>query len=269
MERKLIIGLISACLGLLSCGVVVLLTGITGWLLISQPGELPKLVKVTPLLRVILPSPIPPSATPVPGLPKSYPTNTPTPLATEQAKVNIPTMTPTASPTILPTNTPDIVAETLGFPLPIGSVNSVTKQGIATKLVIPKLNLDRPIKLALIENQTWQVENLGQAVGHLEGTAPPGSNSNIVLVGHVTISKGVYGPFAGLSLLATGDEVIVYQNEQAYRYQIDSSETVERTAVDVTYPSVTGQITLITCSQWDKAAGRYINRLVVKGHLLE
>ncbi|MCB0168742.1 MAG: hypothetical protein KDI79_31230, partial [Anaerolineae bacterium] len=79
------------------------------------------------------------------------------------------------------------VENALGFSLPVGSVNSITHEGVATRLVIPRLNLDAPVVLSPIENQTWQVDDLGtDKVGHLEGTAPPGSNSNIVLAAHVT-----------------------------------------------------------------------------------
>jgi LPXTG-site transpeptidase (sortase) family protein len=99
--------------------------------------------------------------------------------------------------------------------------------------------VDAPVVLSPIQNQTWQVDHLGQAVGHLEGTAPPGSNSNIVLAGHVTLSAGVYGPFAGLAQLAAGDVVTVYYGDQQFNYLVDDYQTVDRTAVDVTYPSET------------------------------
>jgi LPXTG-site transpeptidase (sortase) family protein len=164
--------------------------------------------------------------------------------------------------------TPEQVEQALGFALPPGSVNSITQEGVATRLVIPKLNLDAPIILSPIEEQTWKVDHLGQNyVGHLEGTAPPGSNSNIVLAAHVTVSAGVYGPFAGLAQLASGDQIYVYYGDQIYEYIVDSHQTVERTAIEVTYPSQTGQVTLITCSNWDDQAGRYVERLVIKGRL--
>jgi LPXTG-site transpeptidase (sortase) family protein len=171
-------------------------------------------------------------------------------------------------------NAPDLasqeVEQQLGFPLPAGSVNSITQEGVATRLVIPKLDLDAPVVLSPIENQTWQVDHLGETyVGHLEGTAPPGSESNIVLAAHVTVSSGVYGPFAGLANLGTGDQVFVYYGDQIYEYVVDGYQTVDRTAVDVTFPSQTGQITLITCTNWDGQEGRYLERLIVKGRLVK
>ena len=123
--------------------------------------------------------------------------------------------------------------------------------------------------IAPIKDQTWDVSHLEQAVGHLEGTAPPGSNSKIVLAGHVTLSAGVYGPFAGLAQLAQGDLIVVYEGDQKFQYVVDGYQTVERTDVQVTHPTDTGQITLITCSNWSRDEGRYQQRIIVKGHLLE
>jgi LPXTG-site transpeptidase (sortase) family protein len=152
--------------------------------------------------------------------------------------------------------------------LPPGSVNSITQEGVGTRLVIPKLNLDAPIILSPLEGESWKVDHLGtDYVGHLEGTAPPGSSSNIVLAAHVTVSAGVYGPFANLAGLSTGDEVYVYEGEQAFKYIIDDYQIVDRTAIDVTYPSEQGQITLITCTNWSSQEGRYIERVVLKGYL--
>ena len=161
------------------------------------------------------------------------------------------------------------VQEVLGFALPAGSVNSVTLEGAATRLVIPKLKVDAPVLLAPIKNQTWQVEQLGQAAGHLEGTAAPGSNSNMVLAGHVTLAEtnGGPGPFYELAQLTPGDALVVYQGEKKFEYVVDSFQTVDRAAVQVTHPTETAQITLITCTNWNKNEGRYADRLVVKGHL--
>ena len=130
------------------------------------------------------------------------------------------------------------------------------------------MNLDSQIVLAPIENKTWKVEHLDQSIGHLEGTAPAGSDSNIVLAAHVTLEGGVYGPFAGIGKLNPGESVYVYNGDQQYEYVIDSHQTVDRTAVEVTYPTDSGKITLITCNTWDEAQGIYTERLVVQGHLV-
>jgi LPXTG-site transpeptidase (sortase) family protein len=130
------------------------------------------------------------------------------------------------------------------------------------------MELDIPVIISPIENQTWKVEHLGkELVGHLEGTASPGDPSNVVLAGHVTIAHNVYGPFAGLGKLEPGDPIIVYAGDQPYTYIVDHYQLVERTAVDIAFPTNSGRVTLITCSNWSDELGAYQERLIVVGHL--
>jgi LPXTG-site transpeptidase (sortase) family protein len=138
----------------------------------------------------------------------------------------------------------------------------------ATRLVIPAMGLDIPVIISPIENQTWQVEHLGKDfVGHLEGTSSPGDPSNVVLAGHVTIAHNVYGPFAGLGELEPGDPITVYAGDRSYTYIVDYRQLVDRTDVQVAYPTDTGRVTLITCSNWSDELGTYQERLIVVGHL--
>ena len=267
MKRKLIaLGIVSP-LFLAVCLAGTLLLGVTGWFILrpeSNPPIIKKIATVGPLLlpEANLPPPAAEDSTQAAG--NSPQVNAPAP----PPQTEIPqAVNPSAAVTDEPSSTPN-VEQALGFALPPNTVNSVTQTGIATRLVIPKLNLDAPVVLAPIENQTWKVDHLGQAVGHLEGTAPPGSNSNIVLAAHVTLAAGVYGPFAGLAQLAPGDAIIVYQGEQAFQYIVDGYQLVDRTSVDVTYPTSSGQITLITCNSWNRDTNRYEQRIVVKGHLV-
>jgi LPXTG-site transpeptidase (sortase) family protein len=146
--------------------------------------------------------------------------------------------------------------------------NSPFPERPATRLVIPAMELDIPIILSPIVNQTWQVDHLGQDfVGHLEGTASPGDQSNVVLAGHVTIAQNVYGPFAGLGELEPGDPIVLYTGDQSYTYVVEYRQLVDRTDVQVAYPTNTAQVTLITCTNWSDELGAYEQRLIVVGHL--
>ncbi len=262
MRRRLIaLGIISPLFLASICVVALLLTCIVFWLFSGQV-EKSKIVQIIPLAPLTTKVALSPTAGSVLNQPTAPPAVEATPeLATETESQ--PAVESEA------TLTSEEVEETLGFDLPAGSVNSINQQGVATRLVIPKLNLDSPILLAPIENLTWKVDHLEQAVGHLEGTAPPGSDSNLVLAGHVTLAAGVYGPFAGLAQLAPGDVIHVYSGQQMFQYVVDGSQTVDRAAVEVTYPSETAQLTLITCNKWNDEQGRYEQRLIVKGHLVE
>jgi LPXTG-site transpeptidase (sortase) family protein len=247
VKRKWIALGITGPLLLAGC-VCLFLAGLTGWWLL-KPEQQAKIIRIAPLA---------PLTTPLANLA----TEVAQPPAAEQPAA--PAVPPPAEAVATAT-----VEAAPNYTLPPGSVNSLTQEGVGTRLVIPRLNLDAPIIFAPLNGQSWQVDHLGQAVGHLEGTAAPGSDSNLVLAGHVTLSASVYGPFAGLGQLTAGDEVIVYEGATPYKYIVDDYHVVDRTAVDVTYPTSTGQITLITCNTWNSEEGRYLQRLIVKGHLVK
>lgn len=191
------------------------------------------------------------------------------PAALEERAVTptLPAATATAAPTATPS--PTRIAASPTPPEPTATLESaVTELGAASRLVVPKLDLDRPVLLSPVVHGAWQVEHLDQAVGHLEGTAPPGANDNFVLAGHVDLATGEPGPFAKLNQLAPGDLIIVYEGNKEFYYIVDAFFTVERTDVEVTYPTKTGQITLITCTNWSETDRKYVGRLIVRGHLI-
>jgi LPXTG-site transpeptidase (sortase) family protein len=272
-----------ALFALTVCMMAIVFVGGAGWLLTGISDETRKETRSQVPLPTIA-NKFTPASTPIAIVETESPPTIEKPTAESTITMDIsPTLTiPVDSePTEIPIEssdevlvdssvaTPDEVTKQLGFHLPVGSINSVTQEGVATRLVIPKLNVDAPVVIAPIRNGTWDVEHLGQTlVGHLEGTAPPGSASNIVLAAHVTLDFNVYGPFAGLSLLEEGDELIVYENDRMFRYEVSRYYVVDRSNVDVAYPSDEPEITLITCSRWNREAGRYLDRLVVKGKLV-
>ncbi len=265
MQRKLItlVGIGGPLLLLFICVAALILTGIAGWWFWSEDGR-------SQIVRIVSLAPLSTPDVAQPAAESSEQTRAESPVVGEAA----PNLEAEANAQSAGTETQSItteeIEETLGFAIPEGAVNSVTNVGLANRLIIPKLNVNAPIVLSPIENQTWKVDHLGQdAVGHLEGTAPAGSDSNVVLAGHITVSAGVYGPFAGLAQLAPGDVVFVYEAGQEFQYIVDGYQTVDRTAIEVTNPSETGQITLITCNNWDHNEGRYLERLIVKGHLVK
>jgi LPXTG-site transpeptidase (sortase) family protein len=237
------------------CGVI-LLIGATGQYMFREPEPQPKPVKIAQV-------PALPTATFVSQVVKS-----PSGLiaaAVDERRVPTDEPAPTATPT--PTDTPTPFPYITATPRPTFTP-IVVQPGVASRLLIPKINVNSPVRFAPIANGTWMVDHLGQSIGHLEGTAPPGADSNMVLAGHVTLSAGVLGPFAELSQLAPGDTIIVYEGAKEHLYVVDYLQTVARTSVEVVYPSESGEITLITCINWSNREGRYSNRLIVKGHLV-
>jgi len=240
------------------CGIALTWLSAIGWIMVrpasktqARPNTSPVILQDTPVAytfedakssTVINIS----SVVELPTSTAAPPTSTPNPTVTSTPT---PSPSPTSTRTPTPTHTPAV-------------------EGLATRLVIPKLDLDQSVLLSPFVNETWQVSHLDHKIGHLEGTAAPGSNSNIVLAGHVTMADGSLGPFANLSNLALGDIVTVYEGEKQFHYIIDGIQIVDRAAVEVLYPSEAGQVTLITCNNWDRESGRYSHRLVIKGYLV-
>jgi len=102
-------------------------------------------------------------------------------------------------------------------------------------LRIPKLRLEVPV-LPGIDDST-----LDRAVGHITGTAQPGTSGNMGIAGHRD------GFFRGLSAIAPGDviEVDTIQGKDVYR--VERTWIVEPTEVSVLGPTPTPSLTLVTC----------------------
>jgi LPXTG-site transpeptidase (sortase) family protein len=197
------------------------------------------------------------------------PAAAPTPAALP-APANGPPAAP-VSPSAAPDAGPPfgVQAEEASMESPIRAGSALPERQ-ATRLVIQALGLDVPVVLSPIVSQTWQVSQLGKDfVGHLEGTASPGDPSNVVLAGHVTLAHNVYGPFAGLGKLQPSDVIVVYVGEQPYTYVVDNRQMVNRTDIQVAYPTRTARITLITCTDWSNELKTYQKRLIVVGHLAQ
>lgn len=107
-----------------------------------------------------------------------------------------------------------------------------------TRIVIPAIDVDALI----VEGDTWEQLKLG--VGHHLNTADPGERGNMVLSAH----NDIYGEiFRHLDDLELGDELIVYAEDQPYRYVITAQQIVEPTEVSVLAPTTKPVATLISC----------------------
>lgn len=201
----------------------------------------------------------------------------PTPLVATAPPVIKTPLPPAATPAIetpealLPTVTPPISFEQGPDQInPAPATPAPAFGEVATRLVIPAIGLDTSVVLAPRQDNSWKVDHLGQIVGQLEGTASPGSGGNIVLAGHYTLleTSGGPGPFYSLRDLIPGDTVLIYQGEEKFEYVINDFQTVDETAAEVTYSTGIPQLTLLTCTQWDRNQGRYVKRFIVNGYLL-
>jgi LPXTG-site transpeptidase (sortase) family protein len=264
------------------------LSEVASTLLKGQPAARPALARPTAspahAARTAMPSPTiaaeadltPPalSAQPPLGAPAGEATSSPELPAAPPIQAPPPADQTPGAPASLAA-TPDAAAPSaaqaagVGLESPIRA-GSAQPERQATRLVIQALGLDVPVILSPIVSQTWQVTHLGKdLVGHLEGTASPGDPSNVVLAGHVTLEHNVYGPFAGLGKLQAGDAIVVYVGDQPYTYIVDKLQMVNRTDVQVAYPTQTARLTLITCADWSNELKAYQKRLIVVCHLAQ
>jgi sortase A len=128
-----------------------------------------------------------------------------------------------------------------------------------THLLIPSINLDTPVVETFV-NDDWRWETAKYAAGYLHGTGLPGDPTNMVMAGHAGFFGGV---FANLYVLAPGDDIFVDAAGWRYRYRMREQQIVWPTEIQVTDPTPTAVLTLITCTNWD------LQRLVVIADLVD
>ncbi|GAB4571324.1 MAG: hypothetical protein Kow0077_07730 [Anaerolineae bacterium] len=139
------------------------------------------------------------------------------------------------------------------------------------EIFIPKLGLGRavPIVNVPLRNRTWDVRDLGQNVGFLQGTtwldeAAGDFGGNTVLAGHIQLTDAIAGPFRDLDLLEIGDSIFIADHGAIYEFQVSEIDVVPPDDVGVTYPTDNQTLTLITCTAWNAFRGVFAERLVVR-----
>jgi len=181
---------------------------------------------------------VPPTETPIPP-PTEAPTYTPAP--------TLPLQPPPMSPTPMPFQ-------------PVGD-RSFYMARLQQQGAIPIIDLP-------LVNGTWDVNSLGHSVGHLQATSWVGVTGNTVLVAHIQLTATDFGPFLRLRQAQIGDIAYVADNGQIYEYEVTNITTVDPTDVEVTYPTVDPELTLITCTGWDNYKGAFLKRFVVTAKLI-
>jgi sortase A len=127
-----------------------------------------------------------------------------------------------------------------------------------TRLMVPAINLDSPIKEVKVIDGVWEVADY--AVGYMHGTALPEQNGNTALAGHAGIRGAV---FRDIGALAPGDDIFLDAGGWRYHYRVRSSTAVWPTQVEILGPTTTPVLTMITCTNWDT------QRLVVIADLVD
>ena len=146
----------------------------------------------------------------------------------------------------------DFMAPRQGMP-----VAPVAADARPTRLVIPAIALDTPVKETFVVDGAWEVAEY--AAGYMHGTALPGEG-NTALAGHAGLRGAV---FRDLPKLAPGDDIYLDAGGWRYRYRVRGATPVWPTQVEVLDPTPTPVLTMMTCVNWDT------QRLVVTADLIE
>jgi sortase A len=122
------------------------------------------------------------------------------------------------------------------------------------RLEVPRLGVDR---IVLAGDQGAA---LAFAPGHVDGTAPPGTDGNTVIAGHRDTV------FAFVGELRLGDEIrVVAPGNRGRRYSVTATEVVHERDTRVLEPTLEPTLTLITCYPLDSTRPRGPLRYVVRG----
>ena len=121
------------------------------------------------------------------------------------------------------------------------------------RLRVPDLGIDR-IVLAGAEGAS-----LAFAPGHVDGTAPPGTEGNVVVAGHRDTT------FTFLGDLRSGSRVELEAPDGRVRsYRVEDSTVVREDQTHVLAPTVRPTLTLVTCYPLDGTRPRGPWRYVVR-----
>jgi LPXTG-site transpeptidase (sortase) family protein len=161
------------------------------------------------------------------------------------------------------------------YPIPTPVITITPQPGAAepdispvVRIVIPGISLDTEVKYVPYDGFTWLINGLRQEVAWMGNTSWPGLGGNTALAGHVTVAGLGNGPFRHLDELLAGEVVILYTEKNMYTYNVRESRVTDDGDMSVTLASENPQITLITCTDWDKETQTYLKRLVVFADLI-
>lgn len=160
------------------------------------------------------------------------------------------------APIAIPSPTPQPAAHTPTAPLrPDGSPYP--------NLFAPTAGISEYIIESYLTEDGWQVDHLGNRIGHLQGTSWVGQGGNIVLAGHVEDSEGRPAVFAQLQEMQVGDPITVTDQDVTHQYQVVEVKTVESDDLSVVLPTPNETLTLITCTNYNFIKGTYEQRIIV------
>jgi LPXTG-site transpeptidase (sortase) family protein len=121
------------------------------------------------------------------------------------------------------------------------------------ELRVPRLGLNA----VFVQGDSPRI--LRHAVGHISETALPGEPGNVVLTAH---RDSFFRP---LRNIRQGDTIEIQTPESEFAYQVDWTEVVSPSDVEVLQPSTENTLTLVTCFPF-YYVGPAPKRFIVRAH---
>ncbi len=248
-----------------------------------------------PLFAVTL-TPSPELPTDVPPVPTEVLTSLPTIPTAAPTSISTPTAVPTSTPVVTeappaPTQTPEPVSEDDPAPAPVilpaaglgapetsalenrGNLDTIfdtlssTPRDSSMQLIIPEMGLSAPIQPVVMAHGYWDIRFIGDSIAWLSETTSPGDLGNSVLVAHVSGASPL-SPFRFLEKLEPGSLVWVDTEQAVYVYEVHEQRVVEPQDTSVLSSGDRSQLTLLTCTDWDKTTNLYLKRRIVTADLI-
>jgi len=129
----------------------------------------------------------------------------------------------------------------------------------ATRLVIPKIEVDAPVVQTPPVGGVWQVADW--SVGHLSTTPNPGVAGNGAFAAHDDIKGEI---FKRIGELAPGDKILMYTRHSLVTYEVTRQLTVDPSNISPLNPTTQPTITLISCAPYWVDTQRLIVQAVEK-----
>ena len=136
-------------------------------------------------------------------------------------------------------------------------------------LEIPRLGVKLNILGVPFDVDNWNLTWLSGNAGWLEGSAFPTHAGNSALTAHAYLADGTVGPFAKLSSLRYGDQIIIHLGGQRYIYEIRQNLRVGPNSMSVLKHEEYSWLTLITCDTYNEKTKDYTYRVAVRAVLVK
>ena len=143
----------------------------------------------------------------------------------------------------------------------------------SASFAIPELEIDAQIIELPLQDGSWDVSDLGEQVGLLEGFGEhPGDEYAMVFAGHMTFPSSanlLQGAFADLQYAIYGTVLFLMVDGEPLAYEVIEISRVQPNEVDKLSLPDGDSILMVTCTDWDENGRVYANRLLVRAKRVE